>query len=269
MATSKAGASTHVLSRADFISLLHNIFINENADYQIPYNVDVNYEKIRLLCNRYLIHEEQIAIDEMVYCHRDMDDLLTFLVINVIGMGLINRSVKSVDKLILGNVDHMLAPFSNYLLRKWIPLHKKILTPKEKNVQYTFWSGIRTLIYKDLLLDITNLLKFIRDEFQPILPPPMSAKSVEQMKEEVKNKIHETRSYTKGHKRPLTTTIFKKIIKRKKKSPQERKSTHYMSSSDIGSGPRSYDADEDEEEEEDIEEHTSQSIPNKEPHTRN
>ena len=161
----------NMFSRADLIAMIHNLFVLENAEYRINLNTPTDYEKLRALCNRYLTEIDQIGIEEMIYCHRGMDDLLSFLLLNIIGLDLHNRPTDVVDTLILGEIEPSIAPFSNFLLKQFVPMHKKLINHREKNATYTFQSGMTTEINKAFLDDVNDLLHFIKSQFSSVLPP--------------------------------------------------------------------------------------------------
>ncbi|CAL4135014.1 unnamed protein product [Meganyctiphanes norvegica] len=174
------------MTRSDLLIHLYTKFINNNIPLKLDLDKPVNYTKIKNKLNAYIQPLQHITENELVVIHNNMDDILLFLFLLAIGLGIHDETKSEDGILIKGNTKNRQMINNNY-----------------NDKLYRFASGICIYLPQELLKDIVAIMTQIKSLRIHILPPPIIYKQIakqlneKSLSEQITKRLNEKSSISK------------------------------------------------------------------------
>ena len=171
--TELGAQNQNLLSRGDLISRFYKHFLINKRNISIALESEVDYNQIRIMLNNLLVKDHYISENESISIHQREDPVLIFLFYLAIALDLPTLTGEQVQHVLFDEA-LLLPPIATYL--RWKE-NDQIDPPPYYNMSlndghYTFRSGIKTKMSRNLVSDINQVIKKLAKS-PTILPPPI------------------------------------------------------------------------------------------------
>ena len=117
-------------TRADLLLLLYKNILNNNISLSLDLNKPVSYVKIKQNLNIFLQPDHHITENELIIIHTGWDDILSFLFILAIGLGINEKTQEEVNDIITDHTNTILSPSSDGILAETMNRNRHMINKK-------------------------------------------------------------------------------------------------------------------------------------------